>query len=181
VIDGILHLQGKGGDLVTERQYKNFVLDFEWTISKGGNSGIKYRYKNFDGKGWLGLEYQVLDDYGTPEGKKPKNNTATLYDILPTKSQKSLKPNDQINRGRIVVNGNRIEHWLNGRLVMCTTVGSKEWKKGIAESKFNGIEGFGENSTGHIMVQDHGGEVWFHKITIREIRSAKCVPCSRRR
>ena len=169
VVDGVLHLKGKGGDLVTERQYKNFVLDFEWTITKGGNSGIKYRYKRFDGHGFLGPEYQVLDDFGTSEGNRPTHSTASLYDILPHNSQKSLKPADQVNKGRIIVNGNRIEHWLNGKRVVCVVVGSKEWDEGIAASKFNGIEGFGVNDLGHIMVQDHGSEVWYHKITIREI------------
>jgi len=126
VVDGTLHLKGSGGDLVTERQYKNFVLDFEWTIAEGGNSGIKYRYKNFDDDGWLGLEYQVLDDFGTSEGNRAKSSTASLYDILPPNSQKSLNSADQINKGRIVVNGNRIEHWLNGQKVLSVVVGSKE-------------------------------------------------------
>jgi len=169
IIDGILHLQGKGGDLVTEREYENFVLDFEWTSTKGTNSGIKYRFKKFDGKGWLGLEYQVLDDFRTSEGLKPKNCTASLYDILPPTERKTLKPIGQVNKGRIVVNGNRIEHWLNGKKVMSTVVGSEEWNEGIAASKFKGIEGFGENNVGFIMIQDHNSEVWFHKITIREI------------
>ena len=169
VVDGILHLQGKGGDLVTERPFENFILDFEWTIAKNGNSGIKYRYKKFDGKGWLGLEYQVLDDFRTREGANPRVATASIYDVLPTNSLKSLKPHDQVNKGRIVVNGNRIEHWLNGKKVLSTVVGSDEWKEGIASGKFKDIAGFGENKLGHIMIQDHGSEVWFHKITIREI------------
>ena len=167
--DGTLHLKGSGGDLVTEQQYENFVLDFEWTISAGGNSGIKYRYKKFDGNGYLGLEYQVLDDDGTAEGRRPKGSAAALYDILPPNSQKSLNPADQVNKGRIVVNGNRIEHWLNGKRVVCVIVGSKEWNEGIAASKFCEIEGFGVNNRGHLMIQDHGSEVWFHKLTIREI------------
>jgi hypothetical protein len=166
---GVLHLNGKGGDVMTEREYKNFVLDFTWTIAKGGNSGIKYRFKKFDGKGWLGLEYQVLDDFNTKEGEKLKNNTATLYDILPTNGSKILKPNDELNHGRIIVNGNRIEHWLNGRKVVDVRVGSETWKKAVAASKFNNIAGFGENAVGRIMVQDHGCEVRFHDISIREI------------
>ncbi|MDR2115159.1 MAG: DUF1080 domain-containing protein [Planctomycetaceae bacterium] len=169
VEDGVLHLHGKGGDVMTEREYKNFVLDFTWTIAKGGNSGIKYRFKKYDGKGWLGLEYQVLDDFNTKEGKKLKSNAATLYDILPTNNAKFLKPNEELNHGRIVVNGNRIEHWLNGRKVVDVWVGSETWKKAVAASKFNEIEDFGENTVGRIMVQDHGSEVRFHDISIREI------------
>jgi hypothetical protein len=169
VSDGVLHLKGKGGDMMSEREYKNFVLDFTWTIAKGGNSGIKYRFKKIDGKGWYGCEYQVLDDFNTGEGKKAKNNAATLYDILPTNNLKVLNPNDNLNHGRIVVNGNHIEHWLNGVKVVDVWVGSKTWKEGIAASKFKEIPNFGKNAAGHIMVQDHGCEVWFHDISIREI------------
>ncbi|MDR2757156.1 MAG: DUF1080 domain-containing protein [Planctomycetaceae bacterium] len=176
VEDGVLHLHGKGGDVMTEREYKNFILDFTWTITKGGNSGIKYRFKKYDGKGWLGLEYQVLDDFNTKEGEKPKNNTATLYDILPVNSSKILKPNEELNHGRIVVNGNRIEHWLNGRKVIDVWVGSETWKKAVAASKFNEIAEFGENAVGHIMVQDHGSEVRFHDISIREIIKTNAKP-----
>ncbi|MDR0608565.1 MAG: DUF1080 domain-containing protein [Planctomycetaceae bacterium] len=166
---GVLHLHGKGGDVMTDREYKNFILDFTWTIAKGGNSGIKYRFKNHDGKGWLGLEYQVLDDFNTKEGEKTQNNTATLYDILPTNNSKILKSHEELNHGRIVVNGNRIEHWLNGRKVVDVRVGSETWKKAVAASKFNDVAKFGENAVGRIMVQDHGCEVRFHDITIREI------------
>jgi hypothetical protein len=176
VIDGVLHLKSKGGDIMTDREYKNFVLDFTWTIAKGGNSGVKYRFKKFDGKGWLGIEYQVLDDFNIGEGKKLKNNTATLYDILPTSGSKVLQPHEEINHGRIIVNGNRIEHWLNGKKVVDVLVGSKAWKKGIAESKFNDVPGFGENALGRIMVQDHGSEVWFHDISIREIVKTTTKP-----
>lgn len=167
--DGVLHLKGKGGDIKTEKEYENFILDFTWTIAKGGNSGIKYRFKKFEGKGWLGLEYQVLDDFNTGEGKKSKNSTATLYDILPTNDRKQLNPHTEQNRGRIVVHDDQIEHWLNGKKVVDVKVGSDEWKEGIANSKFKNIEGFGENSLGFIMVQDHQCEVWFHNISIKEI------------
>lgn len=175
VENGVLHLNGKGGDLYTEKQYRNFVLDFSWKIAKGGNSGVKYRLKKFDGKGWLGLEFQVLDDFNTAEGKKVKNNTATLYDILPVKGSKTLNPNEQLNHGRIIVNGNRIQHFLNGKKTVDVVVGSEAWKDGIAASKFNGIDGFGSNQTGYIHFQDHGCEVWFQDVTIREIQPAKIL------
>lgn len=180
VVDGTLHLNGKGGDIVTDREFKNYVLDFEWTIAKGGNSGIKYRFKKFEGWGWLGPEFQVLDDYNTSEGKKPKNCTATLYDILPTKDGKPLNPHEEINRGRIVVKNNRLEHWLNGKKMVDVVVGSEQWKEAIAKSKFNNIEGFGENRLGRIMIQDHGCMVWFHKISIREIFDSKNAAKGRR-
>ncbi len=169
VDNGILHLKGKGGDIVSEKEYENYVLDFDWTISKAGNSGIKYRYKKFDGKGWLGCEYQVLDDFNTPEGKKPKNCTGTLYDIYPTDIPKMLKPNDQINSGRVVVNGNSIQHWLNGQRILTVETGTPDWEAHVQASKFRDAPGFGVNPVGRIMVQDHQCEVWFHGIKIREI------------
>lgn len=168
VENGVLHLNGKGGDIVTDREYENFILDFVWTIKKGGNSGIKYRFKNFEGRGWLGPEYQVLDDYNTGEGKKPKNNASSLYDLVPAGS-KHLNPHDQKNQGRIVVNGNRLEHWINGQKVIDLIVGGDRWKEAVAASKFSDIKGYGLNQSGRIMVQDHNDEVWFHKLTIREI------------
>lgn len=179
VVDGVLHLKGKGGDILTEKEYENYVLDFTWTIAKGGNSGIKYRFKRFEKGGWLGPEYQVLDDPNTGEGKKPKNNAATLYDIKPTNDQKQLHAHTEQNHGRIVVHGNKLEHWINGKKVVEIRIGSEEWKKLKAESKFNEYEGFGENSLGKIMIQDHGCEVWFHKISMREIIDPKTSSRSR--
>lgn len=185
VTNGVLHLKGKGGDIITDREFENYQLDFVWTISKGGNSGIKYRFKKFEGKGWLGPEFQVLDDFNTGEGKKPKNNTSTLYDILPTNDKKSLNPHTEKNYGRIIVNGDNLQHWLNGKKVVDVRVGSNEWNEAIAKSKFNNIEGFGANELGRIMVQDHQCEVWFHKISIREIEktttSVKTTNMSRKK
>lgn len=174
VQDGILHLKGKGGDIRSKKQYKNFVLDFSWTIAKGGNSGIKYRLKKFGDK-WLGMEYQVLDDFNTDEGKKPKNNAGTLYDLLPCSTayggKKTLNPHTELNHGRIMVNGNHVQHWINGKKVVDVRIGSKRWKNAVAASKFNEDKGYATNSTGFIMIQDHWCEVWFHKISIREIQN----------
>jgi hypothetical protein len=173
VQNGVLHLQGKGGDLVSNREYENFILEFSWTISKGGNSGIKYRLKKYDGKGWLGLEYQVLDDFNTAEGNKTKNNTATLYDILSTDvSSKHLNPNDQLNYGKVVVCGQHITHYLNGEKVLEITPGSEQWYEAVAQSKFSDVNSFGLNPAGLILVQDHNCEVWYHSITIRELYPA---------
>ncbi|MCL2743037.1 MAG: DUF1080 domain-containing protein [Planctomycetaceae bacterium] len=179
VQDGVLHLKGKGGDIMTEREYENFILEFSWTISKGGNSGIKYRFKNYDGKGWLGLEYQVLDDFNvlSGEGARPKNNAATLYYIVSTDvSKKRLNPHDVINYGKVVVRGQHIEHYLNGEKVLEITAGSERWFEAVAESKFKDVPDFGLNQAGRIMVQDHNSEVWFHSLTIRELYPVSSAP-----
>lgn len=169
--DGVIHLDGKGGDIITDRDYKDFILDFAWTHSPGGNSGIKYRLKQFEGKGWRGCEYQILDDFNSKEGMKPKNSAATLYDLFAISGEKRLNPHDEINYGRIVVNGNRIQHWLNGEKVLDVVVGSRQWREAVAASKFKNLAGFGENRVGRLMLQDHRCEVWFHQISVREIQT----------
>lgn len=170
VEDGVIHREGRGGDIVTERIYKDFVLDFKWKIVKGGNSGIKYKFNNFHGD-WLGCEFQVLDDPNNQEGSIEKHRTGDLYDLFSAKVSKNLLPHDQFNHGRIVVNGRNIQHWLNGELVLNVYVGSPEWEKAFARSKFHDHKQFGKIATGKIHIQDHGDEVWFKDITIREIKT----------
>ena len=166
-----------GGEIVTVKQYTNFVLDFAWIASEKCNSGVKYRFKQFTNKNnnassWLGCEYQILDDSKSKE--QGKGSTASLYEMFaPDKEKKRLNPHGQINTGRIVVLDTHIEHWLNGAKVLVCVVGSDAWKKAYAESKFPTLrvkpEGFGENPTGFIMLQDHGGSITFEQVIIREI------------
>jgi len=170
----------QGGDIVTAKQYTNFVLDFAWIASQRCNSGIKYRVKDFGStgarlaRGWLGCEYQILND-GTSSGRE---STASLYHIFaPDSTKKKVNPHGEINTGRIIVLDNHIEHWLNGEKVMQCEVGSDTWKEAVKKSKFikdNGeFFGFGENPTGFIILQDHGHTVTFEKLVIREIGSKK--------
>ena len=179
-----------GGDIVTAKQYTNFVLDFAWIATKGCNSGIKYRLKDFgpDGAkvnyskdfGWLGCEYQVLDDPNNGEGSKDDGrwSTASLYSVFaPDKDKKKLNPFGEINTGRIVVVDNHIEHWLNGAKVLEYEIGSEVWKNAIGKSKFSRpdakAEGFGENPSGFLMLQDHQNTITFEKVVIREIGAKK--------
>ena len=179
-----------GGDLVSAKQYTNFVLDFSWIATKGCNSGIKYRLKDFgaDGAkvnyskdfGWLGCEYQVLDDANNGEGNKDDGrwSTASLYSVFaPDKEKKRLNPFGQVNSGRIVVLDNHVEHWLNGEKVLQYEIGSETWKKAIGTSKYSRedakAEGFGENPTGFLMLQDHQNTITFEKVVIREIGQKK--------
>jgi len=170
----------QGGDLVTAKQYTNFVLDFAWIASQRCNSGIKYRIKDFGrtgarhATGWLGCEYQILND-GTESNRE---STASLYHVFaPDSTKKRVNPHGQVNTGRIIVLDNHLEHWLNGEKVMQCEVGSEEWKEAIKASKFirdNGeFFGFGENPTGSIILQDHGHTVTFEKLVIREIGEKK--------
>ena len=114
VADGTIHLDtsaGRGGNLITDREYGDFELLFEWKNSEGGNNGIKYRVKDFDGR-VLGCEYQIIDDERN-KNLRPTQRTGALYDIYEPSADDLLKPVGEFNLGRIVVCGNRIEHWLN--------------------------------------------------------------------
>ena len=174
-----------GGNIITAKQYTNFILDFAWVATKGCNSGIKYRYKNFgEGQGWrsrwYGCEYQILDDFNRDEGTREDGqwSAASLYNVFaPDKTQKKLNLFGEVNTGRIVVLDNHIEHWLNGKKVLECQVGSEEWEKAVAQSKFaedeSNVKGFGENPTGFLMLQDHGNTVTFETLVIREIGQKK--------
>ncbi|MDG2385490.1 MAG: DUF1080 domain-containing protein [Pirellulaceae bacterium] len=157
---------GRGGNIITDRDFGNFELVFEWKSSQAGNSGIKYRVKKFDGR-ILGCEYQMLDDEAFPT-LNPKQKTASLYDVYDPQFSGNLHPYGQFNQGRIVVCGNRIEHWLNGQLVTRACVGSAEWNARIAKSKFADVDGFGKNKWGRIMLTDHNSQIEFRNVFIRE-------------
>jgi len=175
VVDGKLHRAKGAGDLISKRDYKDFILEFSWTTKEGGNSGLKYRLAQYpktektDLSGWLGIEYQILDDFNNGEGKSGFGSAASFYHIKAPNNHKSLKPHDQVNDGKIVVRGNTIEHWLNGQCVGRMVVGSKDWKDSVATGKFKDVLKFAENRKGRLLVQDHGDEVTFHTLAIREL------------
>ncbi len=168
-VDGTLHRKSGGGDIVTEKEYGNFIFDFEWKIAPGANSGVKYKFANFDGS-WIGCEYQVLDDDKHSDGTLQTHRTGSLYDII-APAVAAAKPVGEYNKSRIIVNGKRIQHWLNGRLIVDVVVGSSEWEKGFQASKFKEHDQFGKIAQGKILVQDHGDEVWYKNMVVRELKT----------
>lgn len=175
VEDGWLHCLGKnGGDLLSNGEYDQFDLRWEWRIEPAGNSGLKY-FVLESRKSALGHEYQMLDDERNPDGKiaDGKHVTASFYDVFKPTVAPPTKPVGEINHSRIVVRGNHVEHWLNGVKVLDYECGSPAVKAAVAESKFKDVDGFGECVKAHLLLQDHHSQVWFRSIKIRDLAGAK--------
>lgn len=159
----------KRADLVTVDQYDNFELAFEWRISPQGNSGVMFRVtEDYDQPFFTGPEYQLLDDGGYPGEVKDVNFSGGNYDMH-APINKTLMPLGEWNTSRIVATGNHVEHWLNGTKVVEYEIGSDDWNKRKANSKWNDVEGYGVPKKGYIDLQDHSHEAWFRNIMIRTL------------
>ena len=160
------------GDLVSDAEYGNFDLKLEWKISPKGNSGIIFyvhedtlKYKDTYN---TGLEMQVLDNDGHPDGKIIKHRSGDLYDLISC-SKETVKPVGEWNEAEIFSKDGKLDLYLNGTKVVSTILWDDNWKKLVAGSKFKTMPDFGTYKKGRIALQDHGNVVMYRNIKIKEL------------
>lgn len=161
-----------GGDIYTAESYEDFDLSFEWKVTAGVNSGVKYRVREYDGQR-LGPEYQIIDE--STAKAKPGSETGSLYALYETSADRVLHPPGEWNHARIIARGTHLEHWLNGVKLLEADTDSEDWARRLAKSKFATRTGFGTGA-GPIMLTDHApsagrgakeDKVWFRNLTLR--------------
>ena len=173
-----------GGDIITRKRYANFELTAEFKTTPGCNSGIKIFVQpniapvdKLTGKptavgSAIGMEFQILDDERHPDAKLGRDGDRTLgslYDLIPAPKDKKVMPMGEWNHARILSQGKHVEFWLNGAKTVELERGSPEFRAVVALSKFKNIPDFGEWADGHILLQEHGSEVSFRNLKIREL------------
>ena len=171
-----------GGDLMTVDSFADFELSFEWKVTRGANSGVKYNVSEAmsmaqGGAGTqggpthsaLGFEYQILDDDRHEDGKLPTHRSGALYDLVAPNASKHVRPVGEWNQSMVIFRGKHGEHWLNGAKIVEFDLGTAHMDSLLAASKYKTIPGFGQKRTGHIVLQDHGDEVYFRSIKVRPL------------
>jgi len=181
VEDGTLHVLGSGrgeagggGDIIINKKYKNFELSLEWKVSEGGNSGIFYlAQEKPDQPIWKSApEMQILDNAKHPDAKlgiEGNRAAGALYDLIPGKFE-AVKPAGEWNHVKVLVYKGTVVHWVNGENVLEYHLWTDDWNKMVLNSKFKEYEDFLNTAEeGFIGLQDHGDDVWFRNIKIKEL------------
>lgn len=165
---------GGGGDLLYDKKFRNFELSLEWKVSEGGNSGIFYLAQEIPGEPvWKSApEMQILDNEKHPDAKLGVDGNraaGSLYDLIPGDLQ-AVKPAGEWNKVKILVYKGTVVHYVNGKQVLEYHLWTEDWKKMVLNSKFKDYDAFLNTAEeGYIVLQDHGDDVWFRNIKIKEM------------
>jgi hypothetical protein len=158
-------------DIISTATFDRFELTFDFRVAQGANSGVKY-YVLEDLDSAIGHEYQIIDDERHADAKIGlERQTASFYDVLEPKDRK-IKPAGEWNSGRVMAMGPTVEHYLNGARVLSYELDSPVLRKAIMDSKFKDVARFGKLHKGHILIQDHGDQVWYRNVKIRRLAGA---------
>lgn len=166
----------KGGDIITREKFGEFELELEYNLTKYANTGVKYfvdliqrpNSKRITG---IGFEYQIIDDHNYPVEKThndPKLLSGALYELYGPVANKNLNPTGNWNSIKIIAKNNKVEHWLNGKMVLEYQRDSDDLKQKIQKSKFVEFPGFGLSPEGYILIQDYGNMAQFKNIRIKK-------------
>lgn len=166
--NGILQVAaGKEGDIITREMFRNFDFMVDWKVDPGANSGIMYRGLETEDYIWrTALEMQILDDARHNDGKLPLTSAGSLFAVYPA-PRGVVKPAGEWNTARVLVNGNHVEHWLNGIRLFEYELGSPDFNARVAASKFKSMPKYGKSPAGYIGLQAHGDHVEFRNIKIK--------------
>jgi hypothetical protein len=167
VQDGAIVRVAGGPDLVSVDEYESFDFRFDWQLAAGANSGVMFRVTETEEQTYMtGIEYQILDNAGHPDGRSPLTSAGSCYGLYPPPKDVT-RPIGAWNESRIVASGNKVEHWLNGEKTASYEIGSDEWNAKVAGSKFNAWKQFAKSARGRLAIQQHGGKVAFRNLKVK--------------
>lgn len=177
IIDGALVCLGhaehdSGGDIVTDKAYENFELEWDWKVDSGSNSGVMYHViedKKYNAPYQTGPEYQIIDDVNFPGKLEEWQKAGADYAMHLAGSNKKLKPVGEWNNSKIIFNKGQVEHWLNGEKILAFEAWTPEWNKLRETGKWKDFPDYGKATTGLIALQDHGNKAYYKNIRVRKL------------
>ncbi len=181
---GTIKAEGHGSDangyMVTDKQYENFILSWDWKISKGGNSGMLYHVlegKKFEVPYVTGPEYQLIDNENFPDPLEEWQKCGADYAMyLPDTSKLKINPAGEWNTSRIVFDNGHVEYWMNGEKIIEFEAWTRDWFNRKNAGKWSHAPEYGLSQTGLICLQDHGYPAWFRNIKIKELPKKEKAP-----
>ncbi len=174
-VDGTLHRESRLGNIFFDQEVGDFELTFDFKIANGGNNGLKYRVREYNGR-VLGCEYQIL---GETKPNFSRGSTGSLYVLYEPNQDKKMSGAEEWNSAKIVAHGPIIQHWLNGKQIVEADLASEEWRKRLSQSKFSPHKDFARNTMGKIMLTEHGSKVWYRNMILTPLPNEEIPPIAK--